>query len=730
MKSKAFLAGTAIALAGVSLVYAAGGDALAPAGLTDKQPVAPVTPVTETLYGTQVTDNYRYMEKMDPDTIAYMKAQGAYTRKIFDAVKPRADLLKRIADFSGSFGFLEGYQKFGGREFYEYRAPGSDNFDLMVRDAKGERKVIDVAALRAKNGGKPYAINYFQPSPDGSKFAVGISEGGSEAAAISVYDAATGAQIAGPLDRAEFGIVTWSDDSKIVYFSRLKQLAPGEDQIDKFKDSGMYAWNLKTEPKAVFGTPSGHAPTFKPDENPALGISPGAPMAVGLNINGVQNEFEIWVAPKNKLEDSRIVWRELATRDDGVTSLDLRGNEIFLLSHKDAPTFKVLAVKATAPLSTASVLIPAQADRVIESVHAASDALYVLAREGVYSHLLRVPVGSMAIEDVALPYKGYAAEAFTDPRRPGITIAEESWVVPPTYFSYDPKTKAFTDLKLGTKPDYDPSQFVVSDLEAKAGDGVMVPETLVETKDAKGPQITMVQAYGSYGISQLPNFSPRSVTFLREGGTAYVSCHVRGGGELGETWRLSGKDDKKFNTWRDLIACAEDLIARGVTTKDKLFIFGGSAGGITMGMALTERPDLFAGVIDAVPAANTTRSEFSPNGPPNIPEFGTVTNEQGFKNLLAMDSYQHVKDGTQYPAVLVTTGLNDPRVSSWEPAKFAARLQASGTTNPVLLRVEAEAGHGIGSTKTQNDELYADMFSFIFWRAGKEGWRPDLTAAH
>jgi prolyl oligopeptidase len=729
MKIRSFVAGTAFALAGVSLVYAAGVDPLAPIGLTDKQPVAPVKPVTETLFGTQLTDNYRYMESMDADTIAYMKAQGAYTRKVFDAIGPRTALEKRIADFSGSFGFISSYQKFGDREFYEMRSPGSDNFDLMVRDASGTRKIIDVAALRALNGGKPFAINYFLASPDGAKVAVGISEGGSEAASVAVYDAVTGAKIAGPMDRADFGILSWSDDAKTLFFSRLKLLAPGEPGVNKYKDSAIYAWNMKTEPKPVFGTPSGHAPAFKPDENPAIGISPGAPMAVGLNVNGVQNELEIWLAPKTKLADPKVVWRELATRDDGVTNLDMRGNEIFLMSHKDAPTFKVLAVRENAPLSAAKTIVPAQADRVVESIHAASDGLYVLAREGVYSHLLRIPTGTTTIEDVALPFKGYAAEAFTDPRHPGIVIAEESWVVPPTEFSYDPKTKAFTDLKLGIKPDYDSTAFVVSDLEAKAADGVMVPDTVVQPKDAKGPQIMMIQAYGSYGISQLPNFSPRSVTFLREGGS-YASCHVRGGGELGENWRLSGKDDKKFNTWRDLIACAEDLIARGITTKDKLFIFGGSAGGITMGMALTERPDLFAGVIDAVPAANTTRSEFSPNGPPNIPEFGTITNEQGFKNLLAMDSYQHVKDGTQYPPVMVTTGLNDPRVSSWEPAKFAARLQASGTTNPVFLRVELEAGHGIGSTKTQNDELYADMFSFIFWRASKDGWRPDLTKAH
>jgi prolyl oligopeptidase len=188
----------------------------------------------------------------------------------------------------------------------------------------------------------------------------------------------------------------------------------------------------------------------------------------------------------------------------------------------------------------------------------------------------------------------------------------------------------------------------------------------------------------------------------------------------------SPRNDSLSNTWRDLIACGEDLIARGITTKGELFIIGGSAGGITMGRAMTERPDLFAGVIDQVPEANTLRSEFSPNSPPNVPEFGTVSTEQGFKNLLAMDSYQAVKGGTPYPAVLITTGLNDPRVSPWEPAKFAARLQASDTANPVLLRVEEEAGHGIGSTKTKKVQEYADISSFIFWRAGRSGWQPDL----
>jgi prolyl oligopeptidase len=199
---------------------------------------------------------------------------------------------------------------------------------------------------------------------------------------------------------------------------------------------------------------------------------------------------------------------------------------------------------------------------------------------------------------------------------------------------------------------------------------------------------------------------------------------VRGGGELGEQWRLGGKDANKHNTWGDLIACSEYLIARGVTTPAKLFILGGSAGGITMGRSLTERPDLFAGVLDLVPSANTLRAEFTAGGPANIPEFGSITTAEGLSNLYEMDSIQHVKKGTQYPAVMVTTGLNDPRVAPWEPAKLAAALQASGTTNPVLLRIDEEAGHGIGSTKTQGDELNADTIAFVFWRAGLPDWQP------
>jgi prolyl oligopeptidase len=688
-----------------------------------KPPAAPVKPVTETLFGRKVTDNYRYIEALEPATIAWMKAQGTYTRSVLDSIKPLAPLKTEAARFSASFGLIQGYVRYGTRAIYEERAPGSDNFDLMVSDSAGIRKIVDVAALRAANGGKPFAINFFLASPDGDKVAVGISEGGSEDASITVYDAVSGNKIGGPLDRAQFGATSWSDDSKLLYFIRLKKAAANAAPSDKYLNATADAWDLKSEPVSILGASLGHGPALTPVEAPAVAITVGAPMAAALLINGVQNELAIWLTPAAKVNDPKVVWTKFITREDEVTGLDMRGTEIFLLSHKDAPTFKVLTVHAGQALNTATTLLPAQPDRVIEGIHAAADALYILARQSAYSQLLRIAVGSTSIEEVALPFKGHIDEAFTDPRVPGITIGLSSWVVPSTEFAYNPANKLFSDLKIGAHGDFAASGYVVSDLQAKAADQTLVPLSLVQPKSTNGAQVTIIEAYGSYGISELADFSVRRAQAMRKGIT-YGICHVRGGGELGEQWRLGGKDANKHNTWGDLIACSEFLIARGITAPGKLFIMGGSAGGITMGRSLTERPDLFAGVLDLVPAANTLRAEFTAGGPANIPEFGSITNAVGASNLYEMDSIQHIKKGTQYPAVMITTGLNDPRVAPWEPAKLAAALQASGTAKPILLRIDAEAGHGIGSTKTQGDDLAADCVAFVFWRAGLPEWQP------
>jgi prolyl oligopeptidase len=202
-------------------------------------------------------------------------------------------------------------------------------------------------------------------------------------------------------------------------------------------------------------------------------------------------------------------------------------------------------------------------------------------------------------------------------------------------------------------------------------------------------------------------------------------CHVRGGGEYGEEWHLAGKERTKPNTWRDFIACAQYLIDHKYTSPARLGGEGGSAGGILIGRAITERPDLFGAAVIDVGMEDTLRSETTANGETNIPEFGTATTAEGFQALYEMSALHHVQDHTAYPAVLLTTGINDPRVDPWMPGKMAARLQAATSSGkPVLLRVDYGGGHGSGSGEKEAQERLADAWSFLLWRFGVPEFQP------
>jgi prolyl oligopeptidase len=706
----------------ITVFYASG----APAQVLAPPAAPPQKPVTDTYFGTTVTDPYRYMENLDDTAVTnWMKAEGKYARALFASVPQRAALLAEVAAASGSLDFVNTIQRAGERTFYEERTPGSDNFDLMVREADGStRKLVDVGGLRAAHGGSPYAINYYRASPNGEKVAVGISAGGSEDASLFVYDVGAAKQIAPPLALARFGVTAWTDDGSKLFVNLLAAQPANAPPTSKYLDSRMFVWDLKRAPVALLGGTTPSRIKVAPEMVPYLFTETGATISAAAIVNGVQNELELWTAPSATVTSPAAPWTRLTTAEDGVTNIDFAGQRVYLLSHKGAPTFQVLMLRAGEPMRAAKVLVASRNDRLIEAMGTAKDGLYLRARHGVYSELIRVPLAGGPEEIVPLPFKGSISEMFTDPTREGATILLESWFNPPTALTFDASKSIVVPEKLGMTPaGFDPNTFRLTDLSARAKDGTMIPLSYVDRVGSKHPQLVLLLGYGSYGISSYPGFGPRTIVGLRRG-VAMATCHVRGGGELGEAWRLGGKDSNKPNTWRDLIACGDELVADGYTTRDKLFIDGGSAGGITMGRALEERPDLFAGVIDEVPSANMVRAEFSANGVPNIPEFGTVKTDSGFRNLYAMDSYLHVKDGTQYPAVLITTGLNDPRVAPWEPAKFAARLRASGSKAPVVLRVDEESGHGIGSTKSQIDELYADILTFIMWRARAPGWDP------
>ena len=284
------------------------------------------------------------------------------------------------------------------------------------------------------------------------------------------------------------------------------------------------------------------------------------------------------------------------------------------------------------------------------------------------------------------------------------------------------------DTKLQPSGAFDePPDIESMETKAPSYDGTMIPLSLIYKKGTRldGSHPALLSGYGAYSVTIDPSFSPRSVAWIEQGGII-AHAHVRGGGEYGEEWHRAGMLQNKPNTWRDFIACAEYLIKAGYTSSAKLAGEGGSAGGILIGRAFTERPDLFAAALDDVGLSDMIRDMFSPDGPLNVPEYGDLKTRQGFQNLSEISAYYHVKNGVRYPAVMITTGMNDPRVVSWEPGKMAARLQAATAgSKPVLLRVDYHGGHGtIGGTNTQIEELLADQWSFLFWQFGIPGYQP------
>ena len=696
-------------------------------------PVAPVRSVTEEYFGTQVVDPYRYMENLkDPEVADWFKKQNDYTRAALASIPGRDALLAKIKnlDESALARVFDERRLPTGRYFFQKRLASEDVAKIYMRDGlAGEDKLLVDPAQFVQTGGPHYAINYYAPSLDGRYVAFGVSPAGSEDAVLRILDTTAGQETGDAIDRAQFGGPSWLPDNHSFVYNRLQKLGPDAAPTDRYLKSRAYLHVLGTDPDKdplVFGFDYSPAVAVKPEDISFVGIVPESPYAFGLIAHGVQNEITMYVAPLDSLAKSDIPWKKVCDVEDDVTGFDVHGEDLYLLSHKGASRYKVVHTRLSEPnVSQADVIVPAS-EAVIRNITAAQDALYVQELDGGIGRLVRVPYGGKP-EPVALPFDGTVGLAATDQRVAGTLLEMASWTVANKIYAYDPQSRQVTDTKLQPIGPYDEDKDLESaEVKVRSYDGTMVPLSIIHKKEFKldGSHPALLIGYGAYGITQDPGFDPKRIPWFDLGGV-YAIAHIRGGGEYGEDWHLAGKGLTKQNTWKDFIACAEYLIAHRYTDSAHLGALGGSAGGITIGRSITERPDLFAAVIDAVPASDMIRAEFTPNGPPNIPEFGTVKNEDGFKGLHAMSAYHHVVDGTKYPAVMVTTGFNDPRVISWEPGKMAARLEAATSSGkPILLRVDYEAGHGFGSTKTQRQEELADEQAFLLWQFGEPGYQP------
>ncbi|WP_310485775.1 prolyl oligopeptidase family serine peptidase [Chamaesiphon sp. VAR_48_metabat_403] len=691
------------------------------------KPIASIKPVTDNYFGTDVVDNYRYMENFnDPTVQQWVKAQADFTIETLSQLPERKAFFDRMVELDSSVSAkVSGvFRLVNGKIFYRKIDIQSETSKLYMRSSLDSPEILLVDPDRFRQEtGNTHAINEFNPSGDGKYVIYLVSANGSEDASLYVLDTQTLQNIDVPISRTPES-TCWLPDNQSFFYHRLQEMTAGMAEIDKYQNSQTYWHQLGTDleqDKVILQQGIAPVENLPPYVWPCI-THVSSDYAIAVIFNGTQLNIDAYVSTIDSLSQDTPKWIKICDAADEVRSFTAHGADLYLRTSKNAARFKIIKTSLANPDLAAAKTVLAESDSIVKDLFAANNALYAIVTENGIGKLIRITYDGK-IQHLNPPSDGAINFLTNDPRADGVIISIKTWTKCESHYEYNPATSLFTDLELQPKGKYDaPEDLVATEVTVKSHDGVMIPLSIIHKQGMKldGANPCLLMGYGAYGYSFDPFYLQTQSVWYERGGV-FAIAHVRGGGENGEEWYRAGFQQTKPNTWKDFIACAEYLIEQKYTSPAKLAGEGASAGGILIGRAITERPDLFAVAIPRVGCLNQVRFETTPNGVNNTPEFGSCETESGFQALYAMDSFLHVRDGVDYPAMLITHGITDPRVEPWQSAKFAARVQAaSASGKPVLLRMDYEAGHGIGSTKTQLIQERADMFAFMMWQFGIE----------
>ena len=690
-------------------------------GLSNYAEQPKAEPFAETVFGVTIDDPYRWMEKADrrAELEQWVNASSLHTTTELAALPGREALFKDMEAASRSSDAIYGVQEAGGKLFYEQLAAGANIPVLMVREGGKDRVLLDPMA--GTDGKTPRAISRFTPSPDGKYVAIHIGEGGGETGAIRIYEVATGQPGSDVLTPVwgEFQ-VGWIDDKTVTY-TRLAPTAAGGDQM-----KGMVSYLHVTgtpisadRPLLGAGLPD-NGFTVDPVQFPFVAPDPTSPWVIATAGNA-RSEFPVAFGTLADVRAGAPHWTKLAGYDDRINGGDIVGDTYYYLTSKTDPNGELRAIDLkTGPSLAKSRLVMKSDGRVLTGVAATSSGLYVLTTlPSAASRMFFIPRGGAPIA-MDLPPSQSIDDVSISPDRTSITFLMTGYTQAITYYRATAGRAQPLGLANPTLPAAK-ARTVVEET-ATSADGTKIPLTIVYAGKRSGPAPTVIDAYGSYGVSGTPFYSTSWMVWNQRG-YVYAYCHIRGGGELGEGWHRAGMQANKVNSHADLIACGERIIQLGYASPRTLGIFGASAGGLLIPAAALKRPDLFAAVVTRVGIVNATRLAAANNGPNQYGEMGDPTTEAGFKALAAQDStllLPKVTGGTDY---LFTIGLNDKRVDPWNSAKLVAMMHAKwGDQHLVLIRSDGKAGHGMGSTRDQSLEERADIFAFFLNRFGAPGF--------
>jgi len=670
----------------------------------------------EVLHGESIPDPYRWLEDgADPDTRAWTERQNALTEEWLAGV-PARDAIRRRLDQLLAIGALSVPTPARGRYFYQRREGRQNQPVLYVRDgvAGEDRAAIDPNALDPAG---TTALDWYFPSDDGGLLAYGLSAGGSEQSVLHVYDVEAGTSLPERIPRTRAADLAWLPDASGFYYTRY----PAPDTVP----AGEEHYH-----RAVYFHPLGSDPAddpliYQPREKeywPGVGLSPDGRWLI-ISVARTFDQTDLYLGDRNAAGWTAApplvaVAENLPFSFDGEV---VRGR-LYLRTNLDAPTYRMFEVDPARPQRGHwRELVPPRPDAVLEGARVVGDRLVLSYLERASSRLRLADLDGGVRHEVPLPTLGglFGLGAESDGHE--LFFGFSSYTVPPSVYRLDLATDEVV-LWRRVEADVDPERYEVHQVSLPSADGTEVTMFLVHrgglVRDGGAP--TYLTGYGGFNISMTPAFSRSLLLWLEHGGLVAIP-NIRGGGEYGESWHQGGMLGRKQNSFDDFIAAAEWLIRERYTRPERLAAAGGSNGGLLMGAVLTQRPELFRAVVIQVPLLDMLRYHRFLIARLWIPEYGSPDDPEAFRWLRAYSPYHHVRPGTRYPAVLLATAESDTRVDPMHARKMAARLQAATASGrPVLLRLEAQAGHGAGKPLTKVLDELTDTWTFVFSEVGVE----------
>ncbi len=694
-----------------------------------KYPATKTVDVADTYFGTTYNDAYRWLENLkDADVEAWFKAQAELTDGLLAKIPAKDALVQEWMALDkrkpASYSAIR-YEN--GLVFYKKTLGGENVGKLYFREGwnGAEKLLFDPATY--KEDGKT-TIQFHVPSWDGKYEALGFSSHGAEISEIRVMDVKQRTLLPDRIYPTRLGVFGWLSDGKSFFYDAGK--------ITDLKSLDVQLHH-KSKVHTLGTDPARDRDVFSDELDPDLGIAAkdlpisfireAYPRYVVGRVASVQREEQIYYAPVSDLKKQTIQWNSLCKRSDNlVRAWTFAGDYIYAVTYNGAPRYKIVRTSVTHPdWQHAETVVPEAADT-IQYFSQSKHYLMIVYSDGVSGRLAKYNLATGKTSQVKLPATGILDCSCPDWKSDRCLVTIDSWTLPQAIYDYDAEKDTFTKSVFNSDAAYPEFADIVSEeVQVPGHDGVMIPLSIIHRKGTPldGSSCCILEGYGAYGISTEPSFDLIQSS-LAARGVVMARAHVRGGGEKGQDWYRAGYKTTKPNTWKDFISCAEYLIKKGYTSPQRLAGTGTSAGGVLISRAITERPDLFAAAVCNVGVANAMRAEFTPNGPINTPEFGTVKDPVECQALFEMDGVQHVQKDVKYPAVLGVGGWNDPRVAPWEPGKFVAAVQTATTSDkPVLMKVNYDNGH-FTEEKTVTFNNFAAQYTFLLWQTGHKDFQP------